>query len=70
MTQPDASYTPIDVGFDLRLHPDTALVLPQGTHIRVRYMEGSKEREVEGGQQTVAEALRKAGYRVKVWRHG
>ena len=67
MKELDASYTPIDVGWDLRLHPDTALVLPQGTHIRVRYMDGTKEREVEGGQQVVGEALRKAGYRVRTF---
>ena len=70
MTQPDASYTPIDVGFDLRLHPDTAVSLPAGSHIRVRYMDGKREREVAGGQSEVARTLRKAGYAVKVWQHG
>ena len=61
----DASYTPIDVGWDLRLHPDTQIALPSGTHICVRYMDGDQERVAEGGPSEVASVMRKAGYRVR-----
>lgn len=60
----DASYVPIDVGFDLRLHEDLAVKLPEGEQLRVLFMRGDDVCEVEGSPRVVAEALRKAGYRV------
>ena len=64
MNQPDASYTPIDVGFDLRQHPDIALQLPAGENLRVRYCKDTEELEVVGSPDTVARVLRAAGYSV------
>jgi hypothetical protein len=61
------SYTPLDVGFDLRRHPELAIKLPAGGQLRVRYMTGDgseSERVVEGSRLEVARVLRSAGYRV------
>ena len=62
---PDADYTPITVGFDLRRHPDMAVQLPEGDTLRVRFMAGTVEQEVEGTRADVARRLRAAGYRVE-----
>lgn len=61
---PEFSYTPIDCGFDLRAHPDMAIELPPGEHLRVRYMAGVDERIVEGTRDHVASTLASAGYMV------
>lgn len=61
---PDADYTPITVGFDLRRHPDMAVQLPAGKWIVVRYSEGQDVRETAGTPAKVATVLRAAGYRV------
>ena len=58
----ETSYTPIDVGFDLRRHPDMSIELPAGERLRVSY--GDEGRKVEGTRVEVARVLRKAGYRV------
>lgn len=58
------SYTPIDVGFDLRLHPEIAIELPAGDTLRVRFCDGDEERTLEAPRSEVASALSKAGYTV------
>lgn len=58
------SYTPLDCGFDLRVHPDMAIQLPAGDKLRVRYLDDIAERVVEGTRANVAATLTKAGYRV------
>lgn len=63
---PEYSYTPLDVGFDLRAHPDMVIDLPVGDRLRVRYVAGEDERTIEGARAEVASALTAAGYRVVV----
>jgi hypothetical protein len=58
------SFTPIDVGFDLRVHPDMAIELPAGERLKVHF--GNDGEIIEGTRAEVARALRKAGYRVEV----
>jgi hypothetical protein len=57
------SFKAIDVGFDLRVHPDMAIELPAGERLRVQY--GDDGETFEGTRAEVALALRKAGYRVE-----
>lgn len=60
----DSDYTPINIGFDLRIHDDIALELPQGDHLRIRYADGQENRVVEGTPEEVTKVLRKAGYHI------
>lgn len=60
----EISYTPLDCGFDLRLHPEIAIELPKGERFKVMYCEGRQERVVEGSRAEVSDALVLAGYRV------
>lgn len=58
----EASYTPLDVGFDLRVHPEMGIELPAGDVLRVRYMDGDEEKVAEGDRDHVASTLASAGY--------
>lgn len=57
----DASYTALDVGFDLRRH-ETQIQL--GDARSVRYLFGEEERIVRGSLAEIVAALRAAGYQV------
>lgn len=58
------SLLPIDVGFDLKVHPDMDTALPPGP-LSVRYLdEHGEERTVIGDAATVSRELTRAGYRV------
>lgn len=60
----DASYTPLDCGFDLRVHKHIAVELPAGELLRVRHMDGDRERVTQGTRQQVMDELDRCGYRV------
>ncbi len=68
-TPVEYSYTPLDVGFDLRRHPEMRITLPHGERLRVRYMAGggeaAREKTVEGSRREVVRVLRNYGYRVE-----
>lgn len=63
-TPTELSYTPIDVGFDLRVHKEIAVDLPAAAKILVKYMDGETERTFEGTPSQVADELDRCGYRV------
>jgi hypothetical protein len=61
----DASYTSLDVGFDLRLHRDMVIRLPAGARLSVRYQDREdNEQTFTGTRVAVRERLRRMGYRV------
>ena len=65
MNNIDASYTPIDVGFDLRVHPDIAIELPPKLYLCIRYMDGEEEKTTTGERRSVIATLRDSGYKVR-----
>jgi len=62
MIEIDVSYTPQDVGFDLRRHD---LTITLGKARAVRYMLGNEERVVRGSAEEVLTALHAAGYKAQ-----
>lgn len=59
----DYSYTPLDVGFDLRKH-DMTIDLAIDAQA-VQYDDAGTTRIVRGSRQEIVAALEAAGYRVK-----
>lgn len=60
------SFLPIDVGFDLKRHTDTALQIPEGARFTVRFLgQDGSEQETTGDRAEVVKVLEAAGYRTK-----
>ncbi len=61
---PPVSLLPLDVGFDLRVHDDMPVNLPEGVQ-RVAYLdEDGKEAIASGSRDEIARQLMQAGYKV------
>ena len=61
---PPVSLLPLDVGFDLRVHDDMPVNLPEGVQ-RVAYLDNDdKEAIASGSREEIARQLRQAGYKV------
>jgi hypothetical protein len=59
------SYTSIDVGFDLRLHPEIEIEIPaDATSVGCETASGEQV-TISGGRAAIAAALREHGYRVQ-----
>lgn len=60
----DLSLLPIDVGFDILLHPEMDIAVPPDTR-SAAYLEHGHRRVVRGELEDVVAALRAAGYSVR-----
>lgn len=65
---PEYSFTPLDVGFDLRMHPELPIVLPDDEVMVIRYMSPATNAPTlrVGDKQSCTEALRNARYTVSM----
>lgn len=59
------SYLPIDVGFDLRLHKDICVELPNEERLCVTFLQGGRAQCATGTRQEVRERMIAAGYNVR-----
>jgi len=59
------SLTPLDIGFDPRLHPDLVVNVPADTR-SVTYDLSGQTCTVSGSLAEIKRALRAAGYRIRI----